>query len=264
MEHTENLTSPEPVNPALFAFDNPDGVEVGLILTPDSPTPQFAFHRLRQPTKEEVNEYASTEKSEYEQESKREERIVPGSDAPIIKLWDKIAIAVKGYGKLPTPKEEWHILRPEDKAKFRPGNKTAAIRAMYAHFCEVEREDEIGIGGDEWTVKQSIGMRRSDPDFVIRYRFREPSEAERRTYRSETTTITNSTGLKKPRQRVRSNLKVYAQIFDALILDVEGGTVAGKPFRESDRAAFLDRIDQLYKRDILQTLMGALEADIQD
>jgi hypothetical protein len=265
MEQTENLTSAEPVNPALFAFDNPDGIEVGLIIIPDPDKPQFGYHRLRQPTKEEINEYASTEKTEYEQESKREERIIPGSDAAILKLWDKIAIAVKGYVKLPTPKDQWHTLRPEDKAGFRPSHKAAAIRALYAGSCEIERdEDGIGIGGDEWTVKQSIGMRRTDPDFIIRYRFREPNESERRAYRTEANTIKNSTGLKKPRQRVQSNLNVYAQTFDALLIDVIGGTVAGKTFRESDRAAFLDRIDRLYKRDIIQAMMLALEADIQD
>jgi hypothetical protein len=263
MEHTENLTSAEPVNPALFAFDAKE-IEIPLVLRPNSKNPQLVFHRLRWPSKEEANELVNNEKIEYEDENRREERVVPGSDAHIIKLWEKIAIAVKGYDGMPTPVDQWHLLRPEDKANILPGNKTTAIRAIYSFDCELE-DQLISINPDQkWTVIQTIGPRYSDNRATVRYVFRQPTEAERRSYRTEATTIINVKGLKKGRQRIKYNLKIYAQVFDGMVIDVDGGTVAGKTFRESDRTAFLDKIDPIYKRDVLQTLMLDLEAELQD
>jgi hypothetical protein len=258
MQENENLTSAEPVNPALFAFDNPDGVEVKLNLTPDEEDPdkiQIVWHKFRRANAGELDDAVAGESTELRDEGKRAQRIMPSSDAHLVKLWDRTATAVKGYDD---PIDEWRTLTDADKTRTRSSHKVLGITGAYTYKIKIERTGRISLGGDEWTVKQEFPSGE-----IVRYRFREPTENERRNYRNDSRSVMQTKG-ENTRLQIKHKLKPCVDLFNALLLNVTGGTVQGKSFAEIGRDAFLQNIDPLYKRDAVDTLLPALDGAVQD
>jgi hypothetical protein len=64
--------------------------------------------------------------------------------------------------------------------------------------------------------------------------------------------------------KVRTNLKAYVDLYDALIVSVEGGTVNGQTFSASGRKEFLAAIDAIWKLNAVMVLMSALEGQLSD
>lgn len=252
---------PEGAEKAPFAFDD-DTVEVCFNATPKSEKENVVWHRLRRPTLEELlarEQQASTEMIEV---NKREAEYISDDDPANIWLWEKVALAVKGYKEFP----DWTNLTPELKEKIWGGQKSLAIDAVYKTFCQVEDIDEgIALTGQEWVVRQSIGTNRDKPDYVVRYTLRQPTEAERREYRRTMGSTMVLKGKRKAHYKMGSNLKAYVKLFDALVIVVNGGTVQGQAFLGSqNRSAFLAAIDPIFKQQVILTLMTSLDGELRD
>lgn len=244
----------------LYAFD--EDSEVPINARPNSETPLIVYHKLRKPTLQELTERESQIVYEMIEINSREEEMKTDDDVANGKLWDKIILQVRGYRGA----DDWRELTDEEKAAMRPGHKSTAIRAMYAGTCEVEGdEDGVSIGPDTWTVKQEIGLTKGDPDYIVRHILREPTEAERSKYKRSASSTSYIKGAKKARVMVRTNLRAYVELYDALMVVVDHGTVAGQAYLGAEnRAQFLAAIDPIWKRQVIQTLMSSLEAQISD
>lgn len=235
--------------------------EVQFNARPGADTPTVVAHRLRKPTIAELVEREKAINLEIVETTAREEQIVTDDEAATCKLWNKLILEVRGYRGA----QDWRPLADEEKAAMRPGHKTMAVRAMYAGSCAVEDEGvEIGIGADTWTVKQSIGISEEQPDYTVLHVLREPTESERNQFRRSASKVSFIRGSKRARTRINQDLTAFVKMYDALVVNVIGGTVGGKPFSECDRTQFLTAIDPTWKRLIVQTLMNAVEAALLD
>jgi len=242
-----------------YPFDA-DTYAVAFNARPNSETPQIVHHRLRKPTLQELIEREGQITYEMIEINSREEEMKSEDDAANSRLWDKIILQVKGYRSA----DEWRDITEEEKAQMRPGHKATAIRAMYAGSCSIEGdEDGVSIGADTWTVKQEIGAG-TEPDYIVRHILREPTEAERSKYKRSASSTSYIKGAKKARVMVRTNLRAYVELYDALMQGVEGATVFGAQFEDAGRGHFLNAIDPIWKRQVIQTLMSALEAQLSD
>jgi hypothetical protein len=241
----------------LYPFDA-DFIEVAFNARPNSESPLIVYHKLRKPTLQELIEREGLISYEIVELNSREEELKADEDTANARLWDKIILQVKGYRGA----EDWRDLSEEEKAAMRPGHKSTAIRAMYAANCEIEGdEDGVSISADTWTVRQEIGVG-NEPDYVVRHTLREPTEAERAKYKRSASSTSYIKGAKKARVMVRTNLRAYIELYDALIQVIEGGTFGG------DVGAYLElfkpAIDPIWKRLVIHTLMSTLEAQLSD
>jgi hypothetical protein len=245
----------------LFAFDENE-IIVAFNARPNADKPQIVKHKLRKPTLAELIERENQIKYETVAVSSRENELDADDETANARLWDKIAISAQGYKGF----DDWRELSAEEKAQMRPGHKVTAIRALYAGSCEIEGdEDSVSIGADTWTIRQNIGTDDEKPDYVVRHILREPTEAERQKFKASASRTSYVTGAKKMRIKVRTNLKPHADLYDALILNVHGGTTG--PTASVDGEVYphlLSCIDPIWKRQIIQCLMSALEAQLSD
>lgn len=244
----------------LFAFDENEH-EVSFNARPNAENPTIVHHRLRKPTLAELIEREQQINYELVEVNSREEQINADEDVANARLWDKIVLAVKGYRGI----NEWHEPTLEEKAGMRAGHKFTAIRALYASTCTVEGDDDgVSIGAELWTVRQEIGPNDA-PDYVVLHQLREPTEAERIKFKRTSSATSYVKGSKKSQVRVRTNLKAYVELYDALIEFVSGATVAGHEFGGSiQKPSFLSAIDPIWKRQVIQSLMNNLEAQLSD
>lgn len=245
----------------LYAFDA-ENIEVPFNARPDLDEPVWIYHRLRKPTLAELVERESQINYQLVEVSNRESEIHNEQEIANARLWDKIILAIKGY----KPNPDWRDITPTEKAEMRPGHKSAAINSLLHNECKLEGDDDtISVGPTIWTVRQEIGPNGTEK-FIIRHTLREPTEAERAKFKRSASVTSYMTGAKKSQVRVRTNLKSYVELYDALVEDISGGTVADHlVFREAtNRAQFLAAIDPMWKRQIIQCLMSALEAQLSD
>src|SRR5262249_39260557 len=241
----------------LYAFDA-DSFEVAFNARPNAENPAVVYHRLRKPTLAELIEREGQIKYELVEVNAREEEIRTDDETANARLWDKLILAVKGYRGA----ADWRELSPEEKSALRPGHKVMTVRALYAGSCQIEGDDDgVSIGADVWTVRQEIGAG-AEPDFIVRHTLREPTEAERIKFKQSSSSTSYVKGAKKSQVRVRTHLKSYVELYDALLKIVEGGSING--FVGADLELFRAAIDPMWKRQIIQCLMGALEAQLSD
>src|SRR5262245_26759735 len=111
----------------LFAFDDNE-IIVSFNARPGAEKPQIVEHRLRKPTLQELIERESQIKYELVEMTSREDQIESDDDFANSRLWDRIALEVRGYRGNP----DWMELSEGDRARMRAGHKTKAITAMYA------------------------------------------------------------------------------------------------------------------------------------
>jgi hypothetical protein len=215
---------------------------------------------LRKPTLEELNERESLIKYETVKINSRETEARSDQQAADARLWERVVEAVKGYDG----GEEWRDLDDHSKSRFNPSHKSDAINLLYAMKSEIHGDDDfVPIGPSDWTVRQEIGPNR-EPDFVVYHVLREPSEEERQRYNRGKSSTAYVAGTRREEARMRTYLKASIELYDALIQEIKGGTVGGDQFSESNRKAFLAAVDPLMKRDAVQTLLAALEAQMSD
>ena len=263
---TAVATAPEAENnEKLYRFDQTE-FDITFNARPMAPKPAPITHKLRRPTLDELMQWQRAATYESIQVSKRESEIKVDSEAANIALWRKIIVAVKGYdfgdGR---PIGEFRSLSDDQKDQLSAAHKIAAVRGLHSSACEIDYEDaedaSVMVANQTWRVKQSI---RGDA-FTVIHTLREPSEAERRKFNQNASSTSHLTGARKPRSTVKTNLKAYIALYDALILDVEGGQVGPDAVLiDANRKAFLAQIDPILKQDVVQTLMAELDGSLQD
>jgi hypothetical protein len=248
------------LNNNAYPFDA-ESVEVQINARPGADTPFIVTHQLRKPTLTELLDREKAINLEIVEESAREERIVTDDEMATCALWDKIILQVKGYKGIP----QFRALTDGEKASMRAGHKKTAILAMYAGSAQVVGdEDEVSLGANTWTIRQLVGPDQEKPLFTVEHVLREPTESERAKFKRTASKVSFIRGAKRARTKIGADLRAYVEIYDALITDIDNGTVKDQPFHTSDRATFLAAIDPTWKRLIVQTLMAALEASLLD
>lgn len=271
--------------------------EVQLNLAPSMSKPYIVTHILRRPTfaeeeqKERETPLITTDAGKVD--GADASSITLDDEPANIRLYNKILLRVKGYpvysadasGKVrlgPAPEEglaaDALALKadgtPEQVVNLiPPGHKSTAVAgALGVSIFEVDVDEDNFMfalgGGREWVIRQEIGggHKLSDgtnapPTHVIKYRFREPTEAERKKFRSQainSVTLRTKDGIKDRRS---TNLRVLRDLFDTMILSVEGATIGGN---EADvrNEEHLKLIPGSFKKGALIKLFGFLEADL--
>jgi hypothetical protein len=203
-------------------------------------------------------------------------------------LYDKILLAVKGYAMKPGEKASDEEISADSEIDSVLGKKTVrelipsshkatAILGMFPSKFEVEvgedGEEDFTFalgGGREWTVKQEIGGRvkqedgsLSKPNFEIRYTFREPTESERKKFRTQafSAIMTRDPKTGTTKERRSTMLRVIRDLFDNLIVSIEGATVGGKEINVAQKEA-LALIPSDFKKGSVIRLFNFLEADL--
>lgn len=240
-----------------YPFDQSE-IIVEFNARPGAKTPQWVSHKLRKPSLDEL--VIREKESDYEiHEVGKEFREVPGDNDPNVNLWNKIAMAVKGYGNA----QDWHTLTDADKAAFLPGHKVSAIRALYAGDAVVADDVVVNFSGNEWRVILNIGPL-ADPAYSITFSLREPTEKERKHFDNTEGTRGEKKGTKNRQIVVRTNLRSYTELFDAVITGIAGGTVGDQEFSAANKDAFLAQIDANWKRLIVIRYWQAISGSLLD
>lgn len=202
-----------------------------------------------------------------------------------IRLYDKIAISVNGYalekGQKPGTDEvdiSTSLMVGGEEKKILdlipPSHKSAVINGLYPASYEVDFGGEefyfaLG-GGREWKVRQEIGgkFKREDgtlspADYTVYYIFREPTQEERRKFRSQAISAITLKTTSGNKDRRSTNLKVVSELFDALIQTIEGATINDTSIDVRDKKS-LSLIPATFKKGCIIRLMNFLEADLSD
>lgn len=219
------------------------------------------WHKLRKPTLAELVERDQQTPFETEEVSSSEDRLNVDDEGPNGRLWDKIALSVKGYRGDGLAVNEWGAVTPSVIAMIPAGHKSAAIRGLYQTQFEIERDEEEGfaLGANTFTIRQTFG------EYVIRHVFRAPTEAERREFRRSANETRFARGSRKIRTKVLTNLKAYVELYDSLFVAIDRATINGAMFIDRGQvAAFLQAIDPVWKRGAVDCLMRSFEASLSD
>jgi hypothetical protein len=247
-------------SPTLYPFDL-EFIDVSFNARPNSETPKIVWHKLRKPTLQQLKERESQIKSELVTVSSREDEDRSDETVANANLWRKLIVAVKGYKGA----ADWRELSDAEKDEMKPGHKSRAINQMYigAFVVESGEDDEVSIGAETWIIRHEIGANR-EPDFVIRHSLREPTQGEWEKFKGAAARMSYVRGAKKPRRKFNTNLQSYCDLYDAVLLSVDGGTVGRQPFSPETRKAFLAQIDPIWKRKIVETFIDTLEGQSSD
>lgn len=244
----------------LYPFDL-EFIEVPFNARPNAEKPKTVWHKLRKPTLQQLKDRESQIKSELVSISSREDEDRSDDRAANANLWRKLIVAVKGYRSA----TDWRELSDAEKDEMKPGHKARAIEQMYtaAFVVEVGDDDEVCIGAETWVIRQEVGAGR-EPDFVIRHSLREPTASEWDKFKGTAQRTSYIRGSKRLRRKFNASLQSYCEIYDAILLSVDGGTVGGHVFSAGARKAFLFHVDPIWKRKIIETLINTLEGQSSD
>lgn len=245
----------------IYPFDE-QLIEVQFNARPGAETPLVVAHRLRKPTLQELLEREQGVSLEIHEVSNREDTIVSDDEGANCRLWDKLILQARGYRGM----ADWTPLDDNQKAEMRPGHKSTAIRGMYAGTASVANDDDDGVSlsGDTWAIRHVIGADAENPQYEILHVLREPTEGERSKFKRAASSAHIVRGGKKSRTKIVTSLKAFVELYDALVIDITGGTVAGQYLSHDNRAQFLAAIDPTWKRLVVQTLLNAIEAALLD
>lgn len=214
---------------------------------------------LRRPTLEQLLEREKKSSVEQIQQNAREDRWKIDVGPAQQRLFDAIAKQIAGYPGWDAPREA----TPELLAAMRGAHKEAAIDVLYRHETKVlEDESTMTFDGGEYAVEMTIGA--GIDAQTVKFRLREWTEPERRKYLGDDTSINQVRGAKLSHTTIRFNLKAALTLFDACVLSVDGGTVAGKSWADADRSTFLASIDPTWKRSVIDVLKDVWQGKLQD
>lgn len=141
-------------------------------------------------------------------------------------------------------------------------HKAAAFHGMYIR--EIYVAEDCDIFGDEIRVVEETG-RGFEADEKILHTFRQPTEEELRRYRRRT-----NNGTLKPGKRGRqtfvsaSTLKTAIEHYDLWITSIYGVTVGGAGFSPDRKAVFVDAVDPLIKRQVVNEMVNELTGGLLD
>lgn len=204
-----------------------------------------------------------------------------------VNLYNKIVTRVFGYPRnfgeaAPEdgldPQEEVTINRRGDRKKavdsIPERHKSLVINGMYPYFMEMHEVDEDAqvnpFGGNEWTLKHEIGGKEeledgtlSPPEFTLLWTFEEPTTADWKKFRGAFPSV-QFTDRKTGRRREQrtSNLKIMAEIFDRLLVGVEGAILQDGSEVDVRNADHLRKIPGAFKKGAMIRLFSFLQADL--
>lgn len=203
-------------------------------------------HTLRRPTAEEI----------YKRE-----------DA----LQQEIAIKADGSYGLPDPTaadavnaelyDRLVVERAGEEIEIWDVHKSQALQSLYRSEIEVEGD----ALGEEIAVVEEIGQE-DIPDHTVVHVMRRPTRGELDSYRRKSTVGSQLKPGKRGRQILvtRSNLKQMAVFYDLWLSRIEGATVDGEEFCESNKTKFVGLVDPLVKRRVVQELAEAIANKLSD
>lgn len=284
----ELLKAPVKSEERLYKMDaSPLTVKINVL--PTSEKGQYVFHTLRKPTfvEEEARErmmpliISDAGKVDGAEAS----TMSLDDEAANVRMYDKIAESVKGYaiknGDKPSEDSvdvKSTVTIGNDEVVvlevIPPGHKSAVVNGLYPATFEVDFGEEefyfaLG-GGREWKVKQEIGGRfkredgtLSPADYVVNYTFREPSQEERKKFRTQAISAVSFKTTSGSKDRRSTNLRVVSELFDALIQTVEGATINDTTIDPRDKKQ-VELIPATFKKGAVMKLMNFLEADLSD
>jgi hypothetical protein len=258
---------------------------------PNAATQNKETHRMHKPTVEQwllwghelYEERRNLSPEELEEESKLDD------DDPLEwayqkqyneheasrRLYEAVAIDVTAY-KLGKAEE----LQPSKTYPLTPEligrviGSDVAISGLYHCYCELENAsgqtiDEIEdvertvIGdanetsgenvSEEIRVRQTIGSSETAPSVV--HVLRTATDEEGAKFLQETVRTYAVVG-KPDTMRICLNLRAASDIYDAMLLRVEKGTVNGQQFDEKSRAVFKEAINPVFKLKVLEAALN--------
>lgn len=250
---------------SLYPFDQPT-IDIQINIRPTAEKPKWVTHRLRKPAESELIEWEKSATYVTREVSKREDEISVDDEEANARLWSKIVHSVKGYD-LDGEKDAdgFQVLTEEQKKLMQATHKVAAVRGLYRFDVEIdygtETDDDapVKLGGEQWRVKQTIGEK-----WIITHILREPEEKERLKFKRNARTTTFLRGARKSQATTRTNLRTYVELYDLLVIDIEGGAVKQMTMRDVGKPNFVKQIDSIFKHRVVACLMDALDAELQD
>lgn len=256
--------------PLLYDFSLSE-IIIPINVRPNSAKPLIVQHKLRKPTFAELE--ARDRKQTAESVTHGNEEVIEGAGSgPDLELWGKLILGVQGYGYSKEKVDlEW-LEAPETLKTIPVAHKLAAIRALHDSEYDVvvldEDADVFVIGGTEVRVKQTIGS------YEIIHTLREMSEEERLDFERKSMRASFVRGKGKDvRTKIQPNLKAHVDLYDKLIMRLEGATTGGNGFAErnptpTERAIGygLDAaaIDAIFKRGVINAMLTAQAAIVSD
>lgn len=232
-------------------------------------------HKLKRPTLAQLIEREDRISVQSQAVSDTEEAIIGDSDDEVAnaKLWDEIAVEVKGYRMANEPVDvvnNWRTTA-ELKKYIPAAHKSGAIRAMYQSTVELEKDDTEGftLGAQEWTIRQTFG----DPDFpafLIRHRLRTPTENDRREFKRKATEVRFGRGSRRQTTKVLTRLKAYVDMYDLLVVGIAGATMNDQTWESysapnvAGLGGFIAAVDPIFKRQVVDCLMKEFDARVSD
>jgi hypothetical protein len=250
----------------IFEF-NADEYAITINVTPTADEPFYTTHIVRKPTFDELQKREEKLVHEYREVAKREEEVDINDEAANAYLYDQIIRAVEHYdlGDGADPAERREV--GEDLRALIPvAHKAAVVKGLYFGTARIETDPAMKgfrLGGvRELRVRQEIGPREQVAPVV--HVLREPGESERAKYRNQSTQLRAVKGSRQSRSKIVQKLRPAVELYDALIVRVEGATVGGRTFDEAGREQFVAQIDALWKRQAVETVLASFEAELRD
>lgn len=141
-------------------------------------------------------------------------------------------------------------------------HKAAAFRGLYER--EIYVDEDFNLAQDIVPVLEEIGSG-VEPDFTIVHVMRPPSESELKLYRRKSAAGEFKPG-KRGRQRFvsQSNLKAAVSLYSQWLQEITGATVGGEVFTPELRDAFVNNVDPLVKRQVVNAVVDAYTAKLSD
>jgi hypothetical protein len=265
---------------------------------PQLARPIFTTHVVRRPTLDEEERKErmtplltkSAGRVDNVQAQQTEVDIVPGDRA----LYDKIVKRVFGYqakagqappkeGLLPTdlvealdPKTEAVVEKPIVEV-IPDDHKSLVVNSLFPSQFEMHDDGEmVGfsfVGGQEWTLRQDIGGKEqlddgtfSPAEYVLLYRFKEPTATQMKAFRSKAFAVkswADRQGVQNEERRVV--LSVMVGLFDNLLVSLDGAIIdsgsQGEAFDARNRQ-HVALIPGQFKKGAMLKLFTFLQADL--
>lgn len=271
-----SASAPAKSTAKLYPFDV-NVYEIRINIAPDTEAGYWTVHRLRRPSFDnEISREAMMPVKTHDQgkieghDSMALEFEVESAD---ITMYDKLIDTVDGFAP-PGSSEPVNGLPVDDEIKklILPQWKSSVISGIYRSSWEADQESLSKVymlgPGRQWTIKQEIGGGKNadgtkrEPEYVVTYVFREPTEKERRKFR---TRALNASILRLrgggSEERRTTNLRVVSELFDACVEDIRGASVSGNPI-DAHNPDHLKLVLGNFKKNAVLKFFNTLEADL--
>lgn len=226
--------------------------------------PMQFTHCFRRRTLAEVKERERAIINKRRSISKHEDQIVYDDEDANVAHYDKLIQSVSGYA--------CGDFRPDDTIPFSNGqnaellaliprqHKVTAIRGLDRVDCELiagtEQEFRLGSARTQ-QVRQRLGQH------TIIWTLNEPDDRARRRFHNAIR-LQESRGARVPESRTQLDLNVFVELFDELLVAVEGASLGGQPVGRENLRSVAAITDPIWKRAIISELIVRLDQELSD